>query len=150
MQTIARAFTHAGVQTEVTDRLWSMVWGKLIVNAALNPSCALTGASGTEVLASPSLREFVGVVAEECARVAAALGIDLPYPDAAMRVWQHCQTIQGAKPSMLQDLERGRPTEIDAINGAVARAGRQCGVPTPLNQALLLLVRGREDTAGSR
>ncbi len=149
VQIIAQAFTQAGIQTEVTDRLWSMVWGKLIVNAALNPSCALTGASGTEVLASRSLREFVGMVAQECAHVAAGLQIELPYPDAAVRVWQHCQTILSAKPSMLQDLERGRLTEIDAINGAIVRAGAQCGVPTPLNQALLLLVKAREDLAGS-
>ncbi|HET6317507.1 MAG TPA: 2-dehydropantoate 2-reductase [Chloroflexota bacterium] len=150
VQNIAQAFTQAGIHTEVTDRLWSMVWGKLIVNAALNPSCALTSASGTEVLASRSLREFVGTVARECARVAAALAIELPYPDAAVRVWQHCQTIQSAKPSMLQDLERGRPTEIDTINGAIVRAGTECGVPTPLNQALLLLVKAREDIARSR
>ncbi len=145
VQSIADCFTEAGVATEVTDRLWEMVWGKLVVNAALNATCALTGASGVDILASPSARELVGQVAHECAAVATALGITLPYPDPAVRVWQHCETIQTAKPSMLQDLERGRTTEIDAINGAIVREGMRLGVPTPLNRALMLLIKARED-----
>jgi 2-dehydropantoate 2-reductase len=76
--------------------------------------------------------------------VAAALGIALPYPDAAARVRKHCRDVGPSKPSMLQDIERGRPTEIDAINGAIVRDGARLGVPTPLNQALLLLVKAHE------
>jgi 2-dehydropantoate 2-reductase len=62
-------------------------------------------------------------------------------------VLRHCKDVADAKPSMLQDMERGRPTEIDAINGAVVREGTRVGVPTPYNSALLLLVRAREDVA---
>ena len=68
--------------------------------------------------------------------------------DSAARVWQHCQDVGPAKPSMLQDIERHRPTEIDAINGAVVREGARLGVPTPYNQALLLLIKGLEDASG--
>ena len=123
VEAVADAFTAAGLPTEATDRLWSMAWGKLIVNAAMNATCALTGASGNDVLDSPAAREWVGMVAYEAAAVAAALDIVLPYPDAAERVWQHCETVGAAKPSMLQDFLRKRPTEIDAINGAVVREG---------------------------
>ena len=77
--------------------------------------------------------------------MAAALGISLPYPDAAARVRKHCQDVGPSKPSMLQDMERGRPTEIDAINGAIVREGARLGIPTPFNQALLLLVKAREE-----
>ena len=104
-----------------------MAWGKLIVNAAMNATCALTGASGDDILASPAAREWAGMVAHEAAAVAAGLGITLPYPDPAVRVWQHCQTVGQAKPSMLQDFLRGRLTEIDAINGAIVQAGDRLG-----------------------
>jgi 2-dehydropantoate 2-reductase len=142
---LARTFSEAGMPTEATDRLWQMVWGKLVINAAMNATCALTGASGEAALRSPAAASLVGLVAEETAAVAAALGISLPYPDAAARVRRHCQDVGPSKPSMLQDMERGRPTEIEAINGAIVRAGARLGIPTPLNQALLLLVKAREE-----
>ena len=141
---LAEAFSAAGVPTQATDRLWDLVWGKLLINTALNATCALTGAAGDDALASDAISRWLGLVAEETARVAAALGIHLPYADPAERVRQHCRDVGAAKPSMLQDMERGRLTEIDAINGAVVREGRRLGVPTPYNQALLLLVHGHE------
>jgi 2-dehydropantoate 2-reductase len=141
---LAGVLTAAGMPTEATDRLWEMVWGKLVINAALNATCALTGASGESALRSAAASEWLGLVAEETAAVATALGISLPYADAAARVRKHCQDVGTSKPSMLQDIERGRPTEIDAINGAVVREGARLGVPTPYNQALLFLVKARE------
>ncbi|MBV8715108.1 MAG: 2-dehydropantoate 2-reductase [Chloroflexi bacterium] len=141
---LAEAFSAAGIPTQATDHLWDLVWGKLVINAALNAACALLGAGGDDILGSDAASQLTGIVAEETARVAAALGINLPYADAAERVWQHCHDIGSSKPSMLQDMERGRPTEIEAINGAVVRTGQRVGVPTPYNQALLLLVRASE------
>jgi 2-dehydropantoate 2-reductase len=148
VERIAQTLSMAGLPTEATDRLWEMVWGKLVINAALNATCALTGASGEAALRSPAAYELLGLVAEETAAVAGALGITLPYADAAARVRQHCRDVGSSKPSMLQDMERGRPTEIEAINGAVVREGLRVGVPTPFNQALLLLVKAREDVSG--
>jgi len=141
---LAAAFSEAGLPTQATDRLWDLVWGKLVINASLNATCALTDANGTTALGSEAAYRWLGLVAEETARVAAALGINLPYADPAERVRQHCRDVGASKPSMLQDMLRERPTEIDAINGAVVRAGQQFGVPTPYNLALLLLVRARE------
>jgi 2-dehydropantoate 2-reductase len=141
---LAQAFSAAGIPTQATEHLWDLVWGKLVINAALNATCAMLGADGNDILACAAASQLTGAVAEETARVAAALGIKLPYADAAERVWQHCRDITTSKPSMLQDMERNRPTEIDAINGAVVRAGQRAGVPTPYNEALLLLVRARE------
>jgi 2-dehydropantoate 2-reductase len=144
---LAATFSEAGMPTETTDHLWEMVWGKLVINAALNATCALTGASGQAALESPAAFDWLGLVADETAAVAAALGITLPYPDAPARVRKHCYDVGASKPSMLQDMERGRPTEIDAINGAIVRLGQQLGVPTPYNQALLMLVRAREEVS---
>jgi 2-dehydropantoate 2-reductase len=146
-ENLARALTDAGMPTDATDDLLEMVWGKLVINAALNATAALTGASGTSALDSPAIFEMLGLVANETAAVAAALGITLPFADAAWRVRKHCADVGASKPSMLQDMEHGRPTEVDAINGAVVRAGTRAGVPTPYNQALLLLVRGREQVS---
>jgi len=99
-------------------------------------------------LESSDGEEHIAVQANETAAVAQALGVALPYTDPAARVRQHCQDVGASKPSMLQDMERGRPTEIDAINGAVVRAGARLGVPTPYNQALLLLVKARQEVSG--
>jgi 2-dehydropantoate 2-reductase len=145
VEALARTFTAAGIPMQATDRLWEMVWGKLVINAALNATCALTSANGETALDSAAVSGWLGMVAEETAAVARASGIALPYPDAAERVRQHCRDVGKSKPSMLQDMERGRPTEIDAINGAVVRAGKRVGVQTPYNEALLALVKGREE-----
>jgi 2-dehydropantoate 2-reductase len=145
IEQLASTFSAAGIPMQATEQLWEMVWGKLVINAALNATCALTGASGEAALRSESANAWLGMVAEETARVAAALGIRLPYADVAERVRQHCRDVGASKPSMLQDMERGRPTEIDAINGAVVREGSRLGVPTPYNEALLRLVTAREE-----
>ncbi len=142
---LASLFSGAGIPMEATPHLWEMVWGKLVINAALNATCALTGATGSGALASPAACAWLDLVAEETAAVAHALGIQLPYPDAAERVRQHCRDVSNSKPSMLQDMERARPTEIEAINGAVVREGARAGVATPANQALLHLVKAREE-----
>lgn len=145
VKNLAEVLSAAGMPTEATDRLWQMVWGKLVINAAMNAMCALTGASGAAALASAAACDWMSLVADETAAVAQALGVALPYGDAAARVKRHCQDIGGSKPSMLQDMERGRPTEIEAINGAIVREGVRLGVPTPYNRALLLLVKAREE-----
>jgi len=149
VERLARVFSDAGLPMQATDRLWDMVWGKLVINAALNATCALTGATGQAALESESARRWLGLVAEETAEVARALGLQLPFADAAERVRQHCRDVGPSRPSMLQDIQRSRPTEIEAINGAVVREGRRLGVPTPYNQALLLLVKAREQVAAS-
>lgn len=148
VQSLTRTFAEAGLPTEATDHLWDLVWGKLVINAALNATCALTGAGGADLLRSEAAKRWLGLVAEETAAVATALGVSLPYPDATARVLQHCRDVGSAKPSMLQDVERGRPTEIDAINGAVVRSGNRVGVPTPYNAALLHLVKSLEQMRG--
>ena len=148
VERLAHSMSLAGLPTEATDGLWEMIWAKLVINAALNATCALTGASGESALRSPAAYDLLGLLAEETAAVAHALGIRLPYADPAERVRQHCRDVGASKPSMLQDMERQRPTEIDAINGAVVREGQRLGVPTPYNQALLLLVKAREQLSG--
>jgi len=141
VQRIAGLLEEAGFPVRLTDNLRGEIWGKLLVNCVGNASCALTGLTGLGLIQFPSGREWVRLVAEETAAVAQALGIRLPYPDATEKMFQNCEVAGPAKPSMLQDVEHGRWTEIDYINGAVVREGGRAGVPTPYNRALTLLVR---------
>jgi 2-dehydropantoate 2-reductase len=91
--------------------------------------------------------ELMRAAAQETAAVAAARGLQLPYPDAAVRVEEVAQRTATNISSMLQDIRRGAPTEIDAINGAVVREGEHAEVPTPLNWSLWNLVRAKVNGA---
>lgn len=143
VERIAAVFSSAGIPTSVSDNLLDLQWGKLLVNAAANAAGAITGCTAGELVRHAGSRELTRLVAEETAAVARAVGADLP-DDAAAKVHQALAAAGDSKPSMLQDVERGRRTEIDAINGAVVREGERVGVPTPYNQALTLLVQAIE------
>jgi 2-dehydropantoate 2-reductase len=135
------AFQTAGLECSVVANADSLVWGKVAVSAAINPLSALLGVENG-ALAEPPLRRWLERAAAEVAAVAAARGIALRYArrdgtspgrDAAAQALAVCRATATNRSSMLQDVDRGRPTEIDAICGAVARAGRAVGISTPLN-----------------
>lgn len=138
---IAGLLSEAGLPAEITHNAQGEIWGKLLVNAVANAACALTACTAGEISTFPSGQELVRLVAEETAAVASALGVKLPYPDPVEKALTSGRAAGNIKPSMLQDVEKGRWTEVDFINGAVVRAGEKAGVPTPYNRALTLLVR---------
>ncbi len=145
VERLARAFTEAGLPTTVAPHIETALWAKLVINASLNATCAISGANPSQLLGIPEACAWLRLAAQEVAAVARAGGVELPFSDAGERVIQHCRTIGASKPSMLQDVEQGRWTEVDAINGAVVRAGERLNVPTPYNRALALLVRTLEE-----
>jgi 2-dehydropantoate 2-reductase len=118
-------------------------WTKLLFNASTNPLAALTGLTHGELCDVPALRATITALVHEGRAVADALGITLDRdPDelisqAAIDNHQH-------KPSMLQDALARRPTEIEALNGGIVRAGRTTGVPTPLHATIAALIAGME------
>lgn len=130
-------FYRAGFPTELTDRPNSLIWGKLAVNAGINPLTALLRAPNGYLAENETARAIMAQAARETAAVAQALGIDMPYPDAAQRALEVARATAGNHSSMLQDVWRGAPTEIEAISGAVVRYGRETGIATPINQLLL-------------
>jgi 2-dehydropantoate 2-reductase len=140
---LASLFEQAGLETHVVDDTDSLVWGKLAVNAAINPLTALLRVPNGVLRQHAALVALMRQTAAEVAAVAAAQGIPLP-DDITDRPLTVAQATAANRSSMLQDAERGAPTEIDAICGAVARAGRAAGVPTPLNSRLHELVRQLE------
>jgi 2-dehydropantoate 2-reductase len=131
----------------ITDAV-GLLWGKLVINAAINPLTALMGVLNGELLERPSARQLMQAVALEAAAVAAAQGIHLPYSDPAAAAEAVARRTAANRSSMLQDMQRHAPTEIDAICGAIVQAGEQVNVPTPLNRALLYLVKALAQEGG--
>ncbi len=140
---LQRALEAAGFMVEARADVRGVIWGKLAINAGLNPLTALLGVPNGGLLEDPAARMFMRRAAKEVAAVATAQGIALPYDDATAAVEDVARRTAPNLSSMLQDLRRGAPTEIDAICGAVARIGAQTGTPAPLNHALTEMVKAR-------
>lgn len=137
---VAALLTRAGIPTETAPDPQPLLWAKLAVNAGINPLTALLRVPNGVLLERPDACRLMEAAAQEAAAVAAALGIRLD-GDVVERVRAVAAGTAANRSSMLQDVEAGRPTEIEAICGAVARHGRACGVPTPVNDVLTALVR---------
>jgi 2-dehydropantoate 2-reductase len=136
-----RILRGAGFNVETAADLQALQWGKLVINAAINPLTAVLGVKNGELVARAETRELLGALAREAAAVAAAQGIELPYGDPASAAEHVALRTAHNTSSMLQDIRRGAPTEVDQISGAVVRLGSQIGVPTPFNRVLWLLVK---------
>jgi 2-dehydropantoate 2-reductase len=140
---LAAAITAGGMNTKALEDARGAQWTKLIFNAATNPIGALTRLTHGRVVELPETRRLVTGLVNEGKAVADALGITLDSdPDelvdhAAKVAYEH-------RASMLQDVLAGRATEIDAMNGGIVRFGSEQGVPTPLNEAIVALIKGLE------
>jgi 2-dehydropantoate 2-reductase len=144
LQAVADLFNAAGLETTLVDNPNSLVWGKLAINAGINPLTALLEVPNGELAEQESWRQVMAAAAREVAQVAAAQGIRLPFGDAADRTVAVSRATATNRSSMLQDVSRAAPTEIDAITGAVVRFGQLLGIPTPVNEKLLRLVKDKE------
>jgi 2-dehydropantoate 2-reductase len=147
---LAGIFNRAGFKTRPAEEVGELIWGKLIVNVGINALTALTRLPNGRLPEVPGTLRVMERAVGEAAAVAAAAGIRLPYPDPLGRVIEVCRATSGNTASMLQDVLRERTTEVDYINGAVAREGSRLGVPTPVNETLTHLVRALQDTYGER
>jgi len=146
VQNLSRLMVEAGlkapVRTNIRDEIWVKLWG----NLAFNPLSALTASTLDRLAFRPELRSVAHAMMQEAQAVGEALGAKFAVSidkriDGAGEVGQH-------KTSMLQDLERGRPMEIDALLGAVVELAELTGRPTPLCRAVLALVKERAHQAG--
>ncbi len=130
----------AGFRVDILPDVNALIWGKLVVNTAINPLTALLGVPNGVLLERPSARVLLGAVARETAAVAQALGIALPFADAVAAAEAVALRTATNHSSMLRDVQRGARTEIDSICGAVVLAGERVGVPTPLNRVMWQMV----------
>jgi 2-dehydropantoate 2-reductase len=147
IETLAEVWRSAGFTVRTYDDVDRLVWEKLVCNVAFSGTCSVLGRRIGEVLADEHAWSVASRCAVEAYEVARALGIELGFDDPVAHVRAFGQAIPDAKPSMLLDLEAGRPTEIDFITGAIPREGARVGVPAPFNEAVSALVRALEGGA---
>lgn len=146
VEEVAALFVRAGFETHVTENLDSLMWGKLAINAGINALTALLRVPNGALLESEWTRTLMAEAACEAARVAEAQSIELPFTDPTTQVEAVARMTATNRSSMLQDVLRGGPTEIETINGAIVREGERLGVPTPVNRMLYYLVKAGEVT----
>ncbi len=143
LERLEAALDAADLVAECVDDITAVIWTKFVLNCAINPLCAITGLRQGEIPRTPALDTYQDRIVEEALAVVAAKGLTLADPDIRATIKKQC-FLKYNKPSMLQHIEKGRRTEIDALNGALAREGRAHGVPTPFNEAIALLIKGLE------
>ncbi|NDJ36126.1 MAG: 2-dehydropantoate 2-reductase [Chloroflexi bacterium] len=143
IEPLADLFNRAGLRTVIEDNVERIVWRKLAVNAAINPLAALLRVPNGDLLRSENTRHLMREAADEVGETAAALGIAVG--DVRGLPEQVARDTAPNRASMLQDVERGAQSEIEAINGAVVKRADRAGVHVPVNAMLYRLVRALEE-----
>jgi len=138
---VVDVLNNSGIRAEVVRDIEFRIWMKAVINAAINPITAICKVRNGEVVRNPYLWEVAKAVAEEGREVMAKMGYEF---DAVAEVRRVAEMTAENKSSMLQDLERGKRTEVEFINGAIVKKGEEFGIDCPTNKTLLNLVRGVE------
>ena len=145
VRAVADEFSRAGLATTVSDNIMGTIWDKLLVNAATGALAGITRLSYGRLYAVPEVEAAAIAAVTEGMAVARAAGIAISYDDPRAPWLAAGKGLPfDFKASILQSLERGSVTEIDSINGAIAREGRRRGVPTPVNDTLVACIKGLE------
>jgi 2-dehydropantoate 2-reductase len=148
---IANIFTRAGISCQISDNIEGELWVKLLCNCALNAISALGNARYGEIAQNADAKLLMEHIVDEVLAVAQAGGVVLPgirERESGMAAAMNIATqMADALSSTAQDLNRGRPTEIDALNGYIARRAAKLGIPAPVNHALFTLVKLAEQKA---
>jgi 2-dehydropantoate 2-reductase len=144
---LSKALGEAGFDAPVRENIRWNIWLKLWGNVCFNPISALTGATLDRITGEPALRALCETMIAETRAVHEALAVHIPAEMISRRL-DAAGSVVGHKMSMLQDLERGRSLEIDALVTAVTELGRLAGVPTPVIDAVLSLIQARARTSG--
>ena len=135
------ALRSSNFNLQIVADAQSLIWGKLVINAAINPLTALLQVPNGELLSHPKARRMMGELARETAEVAEAEHVDLPFSNPVSAAEDVARKTATNLSSMFQDVRRGAPTEIDAICGAVMKMGQKHGIRTPYNKACWTMVR---------
>jgi 2-dehydropantoate 2-reductase len=141
VQALADLLNAAGLAAHAVEGIGGRLWGKAVANAAINPLTALGRVTNGALLDSPDRQALLAMLAREAAAVAGAAGVTLPFEDPVAYVESVCRNTAANRSSMLQDVEAGRRTEIDSINGIIAAVGKAHGVEVCANEVVWRLVR---------
>ena len=137
---LAQMLQAAGIPTTIAGDIATVQWTKLITNCAFNALSAVAAISYGPMLEVEGARDVVASAVQEAAAVARACGVSIPH-DIADQILTIPAAMPNQKSSTAQDLARGKPSEIDFLNGYVVRKGAELGIPTPTNQALQVMVK---------
>ena len=135
--------TEASFNVQSVPNVQSLIWSKLVINAAINPLTALLDIPNGDLLKIPEAKTLMGELARETAFVATEKNIPLSFVNPALAAEEIARKTSSNISSMLQDLRRGAPTEIDAICGAITHAGEDAGIAVPLNKSFWKLIRAK-------
>jgi 2-dehydropantoate 2-reductase len=147
-QAVAQALIAAGVPTEVSENVRGALWLKLVLNCAYNAVSAIAQLPYGEAVKGPGITDVVRDVIDECVAVAKAEGVDLP-GDVHAAGAKLIASIPAQYSSTAQDLARGKPTEIDYLNGHIVKRGQALGIATPANRVLWAMVKLMEVKAAA-
>ncbi len=147
---VADVFRACALPASVSTDLIGLVWNKLIVNVGINALTAILRVPNGALATIPEASKLVRCAVEEAVTVAQAAGITIGLADPVAETLAVAQATAANRSSMLQDILRGTPTEIETINGAIVREGQRLGVPTPFNAFLCDLITALEATAPLR
>lgn len=141
VRNISNLFNKAGFETKISKDINSLIWSKLIINVGINALTAITHLNNGRLLDYDGTKEIMRSAVLEAAKVAKKKRIKLIYDDPVQKTESVAEATKGNVSSMLQDVLKGKRTEIDYINGAIVRQGRNLGIPTPVNSVLTDLVK---------
>jgi 2-dehydropantoate 2-reductase len=141
LQELVELFAGAGISVTISNDVMAELWSKLMVNCAYNAISALAQAQYAKLAAQPEVREVQRAIVQEVVALAQAEGVMLQLGPSLQAMEQIAVAMPGQLSSTAQDMARRKPSEIDHLNGFVARRGRELGVATPVNQALHALVK---------
>jgi 2-dehydropantoate 2-reductase len=141
LRPIEDALKSAKFNVNIVEDALSLTWGKLVINAAINPLTGILRVPNGKLLELPSAREMMKALARETAQVAEAEKVELPFPDPVTAAEEVARRTGANHSSMLQDVLRGAPTEIDAICGAVVKTSQKHDIDTPMNWACWKLIK---------
>ena len=144
------ALKSAKFTVKIVDDAQSLIWGKLVINAAINPLTALLRVANGKLLELPSAHEMMKTLASETARVAKAENISLPFADPISAAEEVARKTASNHSSMLQDVLRGAPTEVDAICGAVVNTAQNHQIATPANWVCWKMVKALAESQAKR
>ncbi len=142
---LIQTLRHCDLEVQEVSDITSILWSKLVINVAINPLTGILGVKNGSLLDSPAATKIMGLAAREAAEVASVMGIKLNIKDPGRKAERVAAATAENLSSLLQDIRRNAPTEIDSLCGSVVRSGRMVDLPTPVNEILMLMIQAKED-----
>ena len=139
-EALAQTLNAAGINTTIADDIETTLWSKLVINCAFNALSAVAGIAYGPMIEVEGARDVIASAVQEAVDVARASGVAMP-DDLVTQILKIPAAMPNQTSSTAQDLARGKPSEIDFLNGHVVRKGAELGIPTPTNQALRVMVK---------